>query len=54
MLEYSPTHYKPLKKPLQGYYRVHVNDSFVLIFKVYPSRKTVDFVRYAHHDEAYK
>lgn len=52
-LEYNPTHYKTLKKPLQGYCRVHVNDSFVLIFKVYPKEKTVDFIRYAHHDEAY-
>lgn len=54
IVELNPKHYKPLKKPLQGYCRVHVNDSFVLIFKVYPDRKTVDFVRYAHHDDAYK
>lgn len=53
ILEFSPNHFKPLKKPLQGYSRVHVNDSFVLIFKVYHEKKTVDFVRYAHHDEAY-
>ncbi len=53
ILEFNPNHFKPLKKPLQGYSRVHVNDSFVLIFRVYSDDKTVDFVRYAHHDEAY-
>lgn len=53
ILEFNPNHFKPLKKPMQGYYRVHVNNSFVLIFTIDHKSKTVDFIRYAPHDEAY-
>jgi len=46
-----PAVYKNLKKPLQGYRRVHVGP-FVITFKI--DGKFVKFVRLAHHDEVYK
>ena len=33
-VEDNPDHYKNLKRPLQKYKRAHVNNSFVLIFRV--------------------
>jgi len=49
----NPLHYKPLKAPLQGVRRVHVEGSFVLLFEPDGSREVVRFIRLAHHDEAY-
>jgi YafQ family addiction module toxin component len=49
----SPTHYKPLRAPLQGVRRVHVGGAFVLMFEPVESRRTVRLLRLAHHDEAY-
>jgi YafQ family addiction module toxin component len=48
-----PYHYKPLKYDLAGERRVHVG-SFVLKFKINETSKTVIFVFFGHHDEAYK
>jgi YafQ family addiction module toxin component len=53
-LSWSPNHYKNLRSPLQRYKRVHVNDSYVLIFMVNKSKKSVKFVDYDHHDNIYK
>lgn len=49
----QPTHYKPLRAPLQGVRRVHVATSFVLMFEADESTKVVKLLRLAHHDEAY-
>lgn len=53
-LEFNPNHYKNLRKPLQKCKRVHVNDSFVMIFRVNPSERSVIFYHYKHHDVIYK
>lgn len=45
-------HYKNLRAPFNEYKRVHINASFVLIFKI--DKDTVLFRYYAHHDEVYK
>jgi len=47
------SHYKNLKKPLQYLRRVHVNKSFVLIFKYNKSKDTAEFIYYDHHDKIY-
>lgn len=49
----NPSHYKPLRAPLQGIRRVHVGGSFVILFELDARRKAVRFLRLAHHDEAY-
>ena len=49
----KPLSSKPLKKPMQGLRREHVN-SFVLIFSVDKKDKKVVIEAYKHHDEVYK
>lgn len=44
-------HFKNLKNNLKEFKRVHIG-SFVLIFKV--KDDTIYFVRFEHHDKAYK
>lgn len=45
-------HYKNLRAPLNEYKRVHINASFVLIFKI--DKNKVLFRYYEHHDKVYK
>lgn len=48
----NPEKGKPLKKPMQGLRRVHLdNKTFVLIYKI--ENDTVIFEDLAHHDEVY-
>lgn len=49
----DPMRFKPLRKPLQGYRRVHVQGSFVLVYQVHKKAKVVRLQRLAHHEEAY-
>ena len=53
-LEYNPNHYKNLKAPLNDYKRVHVNKSFVIIFKVDIKNKLMILYDYDHHEQVYK
>lgn len=46
----NPEVYKPLKRPLAGYRRVHVG-SYVITFRI--DGDIVRFVRIAHHDKIY-
>ncbi|MBI2176564.1 type II toxin-antitoxin system mRNA interferase toxin, RelE/StbE family [Candidatus Woesearchaeota archaeon] len=50
----NPQHYKPLKGDLAGERRVHIMKSFVLKFEISEPTKTVKFLSFAHHDEAYR
>ena len=50
----NPQHYKPLKYDLAGEKRVHIMKSFVLKFEVNESNKTVTFIFFGHHDEAFR
>ncbi|MDO8740632.1 MAG: type II toxin-antitoxin system RelE/ParE family toxin [Candidatus Woesearchaeota archaeon] len=50
----NPQHYKPLRYGLAGKRRVHIMKSFVLKFEINESAKTVEFVAFDHHDDAYK
>lgn len=50
----NPTHdYKHLKKPLQTFNRVHIDGSYVLIFRIDHEEKTVEIWYYGHHDNVY-
>ena len=50
----NPNHiYKFLRKPLQTFNRVHIDDHFVLIFKIDHVRKIVVIYYYEHHDRVY-
>ena len=51
----NPNHiYKFLRKPLQTFNRVHIDDHFVLIFKIDHTRETIVIYFYEHHDRVYK
>lgn len=45
-------HYKNLKYAMKNYKRVHVNDSYVVLF--FGDNDMVYFVDYEHHDKVYK
>ena len=48
----NPKHiHKFLRKPLQSFNRVHIDRSFVLIFKIIHETKTVVIYYYSHHDD---
>ncbi len=49
----NPHHYKPLRAPLNNKRRVHVGESYVLIFSVDEERQKVKLLEFEHHDGAY-
>ena len=46
--------YKNCRYDLKEYKRVHIDKSFVLLFKVYKEKNMIYFWKLEHHDEAYK
>ena len=50
-----PEHeYKFLRKPLHAFNRVHIDQHFVLIFKIDHTNKVVDIYYFDSHDNVYK
>ena len=50
----NPQHYKPLRHEFAGERRVHIMKSFVLKYGIDEAGKTVIFLFFGHHDEAYR
>ncbi len=50
----TPVGYKFLRAPLSGFNRVHIDNSFVLIFKVDHQRHVIELWYYGHHDVVYQ
>ena len=50
----NPLGYKFLRKPLNGFNRVHIDKHFVLIFQIHHDKKIVGIYYYDHHDFAYQ
>jgi mRNA interferase RelE/StbE/toxin YoeB len=48
----NPTHFKPLRAPLQNLRRVHIAKSFVLVYEI--EEKIVRLIDFEHHDKIYK
>ncbi|HLD85395.1 MAG TPA: type II toxin-antitoxin system mRNA interferase toxin, RelE/StbE family [archaeon] len=48
----NPEHYKPLSHTLKFHRRVHIDKSFVLVFKIEGSKLVI--MDYDHHDNIYK
>ena len=44
---------KPLRRVLNGEWRVHIGP-FILIYKFNPGEKTITFLEFEYHDNAYK
>jgi len=51
---YTIDRYKNLKYGLKDFKRVHINKSFVLIFKVDKKNNFILFEDFDHHDNIYK
>jgi YafQ family addiction module toxin component len=49
----NPHRYKPLRQPMQNKRRIHVDKSFVLIYSIDESSKTIVLEEYDHHDNIY-
>lgn len=47
-------HYKNLKSPLNEFKRVHIDNSFVLIFKYDKTKGKIKFYDLEHHDKIYR
>jgi len=47
-------HFKNLRKPLQGFKRVHITKRFVLVFKYLKSKDLVKFYELEHRDKVYE
>ena len=43
---------KPLKKPLRGYWRLHIGH-YILMYRIDRKNRNITLVDYAHHDEVY-
>ena len=52
--EITIDYYKNLRHDLKEYKRVHIDKSFVLIFKVFKKEKFILFDKLKHHDDIYK
>jgi mRNA-degrading endonuclease RelE of RelBE toxin-antitoxin system len=53
-IQENPHHeFKFLRFPLQTFNRVHIDGSFVLIFRIDREEKVVDVHYLGHHDEVY-
>jgi YafQ family addiction module toxin component len=50
----NPYHYKPLRHDMKGFRRVHIDKSFVLVFKIMEETKTVKIEDFDHHDNIYR
>jgi len=46
--------YKNLKYDKKEYKRVHIDKSFVLMFKIFKEKKFILFDKFDHHDNIYK
>ena len=52
--EITIDYYKNLRHDLKEYKRVHIDKSFVLIFKVFKKEKFILFDKLKYHDDIYK
>lgn len=50
----NPNRYKNLRRPLQMWKRVHIDNSFVLTFSVDENKKIVTLEDYEHHGRIYR
>ena len=50
----EPYGYKFLRKPLQGFNRVHIDKHFVLVFKINREKEMITLYYFNHHDYVYK
>ena len=50
----GPYRFKPLRKPMQGFRRVHTFGPFVLVYSIKEKDRVVVIEDYDHHDKIYR
>jgi mRNA-degrading endonuclease RelE of RelBE toxin-antitoxin system len=50
----DPYRFKPLRPPLFGKRRVHIDSNFVLVYSIDENAKAVHLLDYDHHDRIYQ
>lgn len=50
----NPIKYKRLRNKMKGFFRVHIDKSFVLTFRVDEKEKIIYVEDFDHHDNIYK
>jgi len=50
----NPYRFKPLRYDLKHYWRVHVKEPYVLVYKIDEENKKIIIVDIDHHDKIYK
>jgi len=50
----DPYRFKPLRAPLFGKRRVHIDSNFVLVYSIDENAKAVTLLDYDHHDRIYQ
>ncbi|MDP2926423.1 MAG: type II toxin-antitoxin system RelE/ParE family toxin [Nanoarchaeota archaeon] len=50
----NPYHYKPLSYDFAGERRVHIIKNQILKFRIDEQNKTIIFIFFGHHNDAYK
>ena len=51
-IEQQPEHYKPLRHDMKNLRRIHIDKSFVLVYKI--DGAFIKFLDVDHHDKIYK
>jgi len=54
IVDTNPNHYKNLRYDLKEFKRVHIKNSFVLVFKYSKEKQLISFIDYDHHDIIYQ
>lgn len=49
----NPHHFKPLRGDMKGSRRVHIDNSFVLVYEIDEGNSVVRIIDYDHHDKVY-
>lgn len=52
-IQENPDHFKPLRGDMRGSRRVHIGNSFVLIYEIDEENKKIKLLDYDHHDNIY-
>ena len=53
LIAQNPQAFKPMRSPLQGFRRVHIMKSFVLLYRIKENEKIVVLTKLEHHDSVY-
>ena len=53
-IQENPYRFKPLSGKMAGIFRVHIDSSFVLTYRISEQKTAVIIIDYDHHDKIYR